>query len=911
MRAADPGLVRDLGRVLSPDRVLARAIDRVARSRDASIYSLVPEAVVRPRDLQEMRSLFAYARAHRRHLTFRGGGTSLSGQAVSDDLLVELGPHWRAFRILDDGARVWTQPGVIGGHLNRWLAPGHRIGPDPASIDAAMMGGILANNSSGMCCGVAQNSYHTVLSATVLLADGTLVDTHRPGADARLRHDAPGLHAGLLRLRDEVRADAALVERIRSKFARKNTTGYSLNAFLDHEAPAEILVRLMIGSEGTLGFVADATLRTIPEPPSRATALLFFADLREAGAAVPLLSAAGAAAIEILDVACLRVMAARGQAVPAAGRDAAALLVEFRSADDAALEADERQAASLLEPFALLAPARFTRAGPERAALWKIRKGLAPSTGALRPSGTAFLTEDVAFPVERLAEAIGDCQVLFLRHGAPDTILFGHARDGNLHFVLSEDLRRPAAVARYGRFMQALVDLVVGRYDGALKAEHGSGRNMAPFVRTEWGDAAYAVMRRAKQLLDPLGILNPGVVLNDDPEAHLRHLKAVPAISAVADACTECGLCEPRCPSRHLTLTPRQRILVTREIAGLAAAHELEGRPLRDVLEDEMAYDGFETCVGDSMCGVTCPVGIDTGVLMKGRKAELRGAGGRAVADASVHAFAAVSALARGALALAPLLAAFGLGPDDDLRPAGALPQPKPVTGPRVVYFPSCLTRTLAAPVGSAPLADVMHAVLREAGFDVVHPPGIAGLCCGMPFASKGFGGAARDASARTATALAQATEDGRHPVVTDTSPCALTFAHSGLRVLDFPTFWARHALPRLSDRRAVAGTAVLHPTCSLVANDGLEDLRRVAAAHAEAVFIPPAAECCGFGGDRGFTVPELTASATRAEAEEVAGAGATGHYSTCRTCEIGMTRATRAPYRSLVHLVHEALGLG
>lgn len=893
--------------------MLARDIDRIARSRDASIYSLLPEAVVRPRDLGEMRALFAYARARGRHLTFRAGGTSLSGQAVSDDLLVEIGPHWGAFRVLDGGARVWTQPGVIGGHLNRWLAPGHRIGPDPASIDAAMIGGILANNSSGMCCGVAQNSYHTLESASLLLADGTLVDTSRADADARLGHEAPGIHAGLLRLRDEVRADAALAGRIRAKFSRKNTTGYSLNAFLDHDAPAQILARLMIGSEGTLGFVAEATLRTVPEPPARATALLSFADLHEAGAAVPLLAEAGAAAVEILDAACLRVMAARGQGVPNLGQRSAALLVEFRSADTEALAAAEAAATALAERFTLLAAPRFTREARERAALWKIRKGLAPSTGALRPSGTAFLTEDVAFPVERLAEAITDCQALFVRHGAPDTILFGHAKDGNLHFVLSEDLRRPEAVARYGRFMQALVDLVVGGYDGALKAEHGSGRNMAPFVRTEWGAEAYAVMRRVKALLDPQGILNPGVVLNDDPEAHLRHLKAVPEISAVADACTECGLCEPRCPSRHLTLTPRQRILVTREIAGLAARGDGDARRARSTLEAEMAYDGVDTCAGDSMCAVACPVGIDTGRLMKPLRAASHGPLSRAVAHAGAAHFAGTVALGRAALTLRPLLSALGLERGADLPgPAPALPRPVTRDGrPRVVYFPSCLTRTLAAPAGAPPQGAAVHAVLEEAGFAVAHPPAVDALCCGMPFASHGFEAAAQASAARAAEALAQASDGGRQLVVTDASPCARTLAQAGAAVLDFPAFWAREALPRLAGRRAVAGLVVLHPTCSLVANDGLDDLRRVAEAHAEAVHVPRAAECCGFAGDRGVLHPELTASATRAEAAELSGVAAVRHYSTCRTCEIGMTRATGRPYLSLVHLVHEALGLG
>jgi D-lactate dehydrogenase len=921
VRPADPGLVRDLGRLVSPERVLSRAIERLARSRDASIYRLVPEAVVRPRDLGEMRALFAYARRRGRHLTFRAAGTSLSGQAVGDDLLVEIGPHWRAFRVLDGGARVWSQPGVIGGHLNRFLAPGHRIGPDPASIDAAMIGGILANNSSGMCCGVAQNAYHTLETATLLLADGTIVDTARPDADARLRHDAPLIHAGLSRLRDDVRSDAALVARIRQKFARKNTTAYSLNAFLDYDSPAALLAHLMVGSQGTLGFVADLTLRTIPEPPARATALLVFAELRAAGATVLPLAAAGADAVEILDAACLRVLARTPTGAVDVRGGAAALLVEFRRAEEGSLAAAEAAALAILADAGLRAPARFTRDAGERAALWKMRKGLAPSTGALRPSGTAYLTEDVAFPVERLAEAIGDCQSLFAAHAVPETIVFGHARDGNLHFVLSADLQRAEAVAGYDRFLRALVDLVVGRYDGALKAEHGSGRNMAPFVRTEWGDAAYAVMRRLKGLLDPAGILNPGVVLNDDPEGHLRNLKAVPEISLTADHCTECGLCEPRCPSRDLTLTPRQRIVIERELAALARSALPESRGTREILEAELGYQGLSTCAGDGMCGVACPVGIDTGRLMKERRVAAHTLPERAAAQMAADHFGAGTLVARAALRVVPLLASFGLGPGDD-TPRAAPPLPRPPAGSphRVVYYPSCLTRTLGPAPGDVPVAEAMHQVLSAGGFGVVHPAGIGGLCCGLPFTSKGFPEAAASALRGTVEALWSASREGHDSVVTDASPCARTLASATdllskgsrrLEVLDFPTFWAKRALPGLNAPRRVSGVAVLHPTCSLVASGGLEELRRVAHAHAETAVVPIAAECCGFAGDRGFLVPELTASATRAEAEEVASLAAAGHYSTCRTCEIGMSRATGRGYRSIIHLVHESLGLG
>ena len=622
MRPADPGVVGDLERILSPDRVLSRPIDRLGRSADASIYRLIPEAIVRPRSIGEIRDLLAWATRRGRHLTFRAAGTSLSGQAVSDDVLVEIGPFFRGARVLDDGARVWSQPGVIGAHLNRLLAAHKtRLGPDPASIDAAMVGGILANNSSGMCCGVAQNSYHTLDSLRVLLADGAEVDTAQPDADDQLRRARPALHAELLALRDEIRRDEALAARIRHKFSTKNTSGYSLNAFVDFDRPADILAHLMVGSEGTLGFVAETTFRTVPEPPARATALVYFADLEEAGASVAPLAAAGADALEILDAASLRSVATEHPLPFEIERRHAALLVEFRRMDEASLAAATGDAQAILKRYRLLEPPRFTTGEAERAALWHVRKGLAARTGAMRPTGTAFLTEDVAVPVARLAEAILDCQALFERHGVPDTVIFGHAKDGNLHFVMAEDVRSPEAVERYGAFIQGLVDLVVNKYDGAIKAEHGAGRNMAPFVRAEWGDRAYGAMERVKRMLDPDGVLNPGVKLNPNPRAHLESLKPCPTISPLADRCTECGFCESRCPSRDLTLTPRQRIVVTRELTRLRAATAPEDREWAEALEADFAYEGLATCAADSMCQAACPVKIDTGALVKELKA--------------------------------------------------------------------------------------------------------------------------------------------------------------------------------------------------------------------------------------------------------------------------------------------------
>jgi D-lactate dehydrogenase len=934
LRPADPALLRELERIVGERRVLARPIDRLARSADASIYRLIPEVVVRPRDLDAVRGLLACARAFRRPLTFRTAGTSLSGQAVTDGILVELAHDWGRFRVEDAGARVWSQPGVVGGHLNRVLAPyARRLGPDPASIDAAMVGGIVANNASGMCCGVAQNSYHTLAAMTFVLADGTTVDTAAAGADDALAAARPDLHAAVAALRDEIRGDEAQVALVRRRHALKNTTGYALAAFLDHDRPAEIVAHLLVGSQGTLGFVADVTLRTVPDPPARATALLFFRELRDAAAAVPALTDAGAVALEIMDAASLRSQAGLRVLPVAIGARTAALLVELREPDEPALDEAVARAEAALADAPLAAPCAFSRDPAERDAQWRLRKGLFPAVGAMRPAGTAVVIEDVAVPPERLADAVDDLHALFARHGFEDAIVFGHARDGNLHFVFARDFARPDVVRAYDAFMRDLVALVV-RHDGSLKAEHGSGRNMAPFVRDEWGDRAYAVMRRVKALLDPDGILSPGVVLTDDPEAHLRHLKALPQVAPLVDACIECGFCEPRCPSRDLTLSPRQRIVAARATAALAASGD---RDTAESLRRDFAYEGDATCAGDSMCATSCPVAIDTGALVR----QLRAAGGsrraRRAADWTARHFGLATAAARAGLRLARAVRAVPLGPRvldavtavghglapsvvPRLRPELALPRaagaPAVVSaeGPPVVCFRPCLARVLG-PLPGEPEPVTLKALLARAGFAAVEASAPEALCCGMPFASKGYPDAARVAAARTFDALWVASGGGRLAVVTDASPCAGALQEHArgearrLRVLDFPTFWAETGLAHRPPSRRQP-KAVLHPTCTLVKNGGLPDLLRVARACADEVVVPASAECCGFAGDKGFLVPELTASATRREADEVRALRATGAslYSTCRTCEIGMTRAVGAPYRSLVQLVAETL---
>ena len=905
------------------------------------MYRIVPEVVVRPRDESDVRAILEIARVLQQPITYRTAGTSLSGQAVGGGILVDLSLDWGRFRIHEGGETIWAQPGVIGGLLNRALAPfARRIGPDPASIDAAMMGGIIANNASGMCCGVAQNSYHTIRGATIVLADGSSIDTLGEDADERLKNKHPRLHAGLLELRGRVRADRALSKRVRTKFQTKNTMGYSLNAFLDYETPSDILTRLMVGSEGTLGFLADVTLQTVKDPGKRATALVYFRELKEAGRAVEPLAEAGAAALEIMDRASLASMSDDLTHPVAIGPDSAALLIEFQEETEEALLAAILRGERAVKRFNIESDAAFSREEASRAAKWKLRKGLLPRAGAMRGSGLAVLNEDIAFPRQRLAEAITDLHELFARFSVASAVVFGHARDGNLHFIAPQDFQKPASIENYGAFMDALADLVVGKYDGALKAEHGTGRNMAPYLEKEWGDAAYAVMRDVKALFDPYHILNPGVLLSDDARGHLQNLKRFEKISPTADPCIECGFCEPVCPTRAWSLTPRQRIVLLREMAGM----EAQKIQMPEGLARDYAEAARTSCVRDSMCVTACPVKIDTGALMNELEAAAATFVSRGVASLAVSNFALASAgaraslsaarslssghaVARGALqagsavlhALAPSLIPK-LGTKTVLpHPAPPPPEPRGTGGREVVYFPSCVTRIFGALPGEEG-PSTMEATLRSleaAGYRVVIPEKIDGLCCGLAFSSKSQADAAGRAMNAAQAGLRAATKDFELTVVTDASPCALEFAGAAAKgrakVLDFTQFWAREVLSREDAPRGVLpGRAILHPTCSLVKLDAVEDLRAVARAHAQDPQVPLRVACCGFAGNQGFVQPGITEAATRAEAEDVRALATprSTAYSTCRTCEIGMTRATGLSYASAAHLVYRALGL-
>lgn len=896
--ARDP-LIDELERATAPGRVLGGEFDRVAFASDASMYHLVPRAVVLAADDADVAAVLRVATRRGVPVTFRAAGTSLSGQGVTDGVLVEVARHWRQAWVEDQGRRIRARPGMIGAQLNALLSPhGVRLGPDPSSLAACTLGGILANNSSGPCSGVEQNSYHTLESLRLVLADGTELSTSDAegdgDADAVLRAKAPNVHSGLLELRRSLLANEALRAKVERKYRTKNTTGYGLNALLDFERPIDILAHLVIGSEGTLAFISEAVLRTVPLLPHTSTALLLFPSVHAACEGIAPFRDAGTQLVELLDEASLRAIAhlpGLPSGVAGAAKGSAALLVQAQAANADDLAQGEAAALDAARRLALSGAAEFTRDPRRQDQLLHARKGLYPAVGARRADGTSVLLEDVAFPVERLAEGAVDLQRLLASHEYHDGVIFGHAKDGNLHFLVTQRVGTPSEVDRYARFLDEVVELVVHRHDGALKAEHGTGRNMAPFVETEWGAEGIGLMRRIKTLFDPAGVLNPGVILPASPRAHLAHLKTTPAVAPEVDTCVECGYCEPVCPSRDLTLTPRQRIVVRRERARRLLAGDRAGAA---ALDGEWQYSGLDTCATDGMCATACPVAIDTGAFVTRLRAEGRSFVERAAAGVGAGNYGALVTLGRIGVRVGH---AVGMQ-----VPAGghAAPAPRGSATAAAVYFPSCTGRVFAG--GGDPLLTLA----ARAGVGIRVPAGLDGSCCGLSFSSKGFPDAAREARERTRDLLRRTSDDGKLPIVVDGSSCgAELMALDGLQVMDSVAFARQEVLPRLTLRRRLPDAA-LHITCG-ARHLGLEDdLRVLAAAVAERVTVPRSNGCCGFAGDRGFTHPELTASATAPMAAELSAAGHTVGLTSNLPCGIGMTRACGFEFRNILAVLEQ-----
>ena len=918
--------LHEISGFIPDERIYTDDLRLLTWGTDAGFYRLIPQIVVRSMNEDEVSRLLALADKHNLPVTFRAAGTSLSGQSISDSILIVAGKHWEKYSISEDLETITLQPGIIGERVNQILKPfGRKFAPDPASVKSAMVGGIVMNNASGMNCGTHANSDKMLLTARIVFADGTILDTSSEQSKENFRKSKPGFIEKIEQLRDYVQADEPFLSRILHKYSIKNVTGLNILPLAIYRDPFDIITHLLVGSEGTLAFLSEFTMKTGKDYPFKASAMLYFNDIKEACRAVVAMKKGPVMGAELLDKKSLE------SVNDPTGRGLTAVLTETMANTKEELYGQIEQIEGILSAFKTAVPVKFTDKEEEYAPYWAIRSGIFPSVGGTRKPGTTTLIEDVAFHIEDLPEATADLQQLLEKHGYPDACIYGHALEGNYHFIINQSFDTREQVAQYESLMNEIKTLVVDKYDGSLKAEHGTGRNMAPFVQYEWGEKAFALMKEIKSLFDPKNLLNPGVIFNDDPHCHIRHFKPMPLTNEHVDKCIECGFCEVNCLTAGFTLSSRQRIVAQREITRIKNIPEQQERLKR--LKKQYAYAGNDTCAGDGLCATSCPMNINTGHLTHDLRAELlpQDSIGYQLGMWTANHFAGVKAMLRPVLTLADTahsiigtrnMTALAKGlrsVSGNSIPLWTSAMPKAYTPKatgslkselKVVYFPSCLNQTMGTAHSSpdhTPLVDKTVALLEKAGYEVIFPSNMNKLCCGTIWESKGMPEIADSKAAELEEALYIATENGRYPVLCDQSPCLYRMRNTMKRIKLYEP--AEFILTFLCDKlefTPIKQPVAIHITCSMKKMKLEKQLIALAGLCSEKVLVPEEVGCCGFAGDKGFTHPEVNAYALRKLRPQLEKAGIEVGYSNSRTCEIGLTTNSDIPYLSIVYLVDQ-----
>ncbi len=855
----------DLRQFMPSERIYTDELRTLGWGTDASFYRQIPKVVIRSDGEEEISKIVRLCQKYKLPFTFRAAGTSLSGQSCTDSVLIVAGKHWEKYEIGENQETVRLQPGIVGAKVNEFLKPYGRVfPPDPASIGSAMVGGIVINNASGMNCGVHANSDRMMVSARIILTDGTVLDTGSEESRRNFRNTHPEFLKKIEALRDKVRADEKLASRIRTKYSIKNVTGLNIRPLIAYDDPFDIIAHSMVGSEGTLAFLSEVTMKTLIDYKYKASAMVYFYTMKESCEAVVAMKKMKAGeddltysaenlvvkSAEMLDYMSLAsvddpiylqykkdVDAGKIAGVePGDYKGLTAILTETKGITHEQLLEKIAKIQECLKQFKLYIPAEFTEDPAVYGKYWAIRSGIFPSVGGTRPIGTSCLIEDVAFPIESLPEATVKLQKLIADHGYDDACIYGHAFEGNYHFILNQSFKSEHEVARYAEMMRDVAKLVVEGYDGSLKAEHGTGRNMAPFVKYEWGEAAYEAMKELKAIFDPEGLLNQGVIFNDDPDCFIKCLKPLPVLDydfksipdgghylmdpklstaketieqvKRANKCIECGFCEVNCMSCGLTLSSRMRIAVQREIRELEATGRDPERAA--TLRKQYKYYGDQTCATDGLCSTSCPMKINTGELTHIiRQLDMNNSTiGYQVGEFAANHMAGIKSGLRVVLDVAHA-AHVTLGPKlmttvcRTMNKMGlplwttAMPkkhrQPKPSdltqfiieksiphheeehSPLKVVYFPSCINQTMGQSKQGGKIHDLVDEVIQlmaKAGYEVIFPKGMEKMCCGQIWESKGMLDIADRKSAELEKALWEASEQGKYPVLCAQSPC-------------------------------------------------------------------------------------------------------------------------------------------
>ena len=911
-------------------RVYTDHLRRYAYGVDASCYSYLPKVVVKAEDEREVRRLIRLCQQCGTPFTFRAAGSSLSGQCSSEDVLIVCNDGFKKMEVIDDGKALKCECGVIGSDANDLLKPYNRkIGPDPATLATALVGGILNNNSSGMCCGTAQNSYKTIRSIRVVLLDGSILDTSDQKSINQFLKEKPQMVEDILQLRKDILADEELTHLIHHKYKIKNTTGYGLNSLVDFEDIIDIINHLFIGSEGTLGFVSEIVYNTVEDVPYKGCGLMFFKTLNDASLAVVALANMGrdkVVAAEMMDYQSLKAVQSLDN-VPEFVREVpegtSAILFQTESYSKETVDKNLAFIKDKLKDIPTAIPSLYSQDAKEYDSWWAIRKGILPIVGGQRRKGTTVITEDVCFQIEDFTKGIEMLTELFHKYDFVDGgVIFGHALSGNVHFNITPDFSDPKDTKNFGDLVKEMSERVSG-FGGSLKAEHGTGRMVAPFIEMEWGRKAYEINRRIKAIFDPERILNPDVIITDDPDVYKKNLKAQCVIDDAFTICMECGFCEKHCPSRNLTLTPRQRIALLRETKRL----ENEGNfTLAAELKKGYEYFGVDTCAACSMCKGLCPLSIDTAqIALSMRRIDPPAP---ELAKKIYDNFSTTLQMCRAGVSLEGIAGSIitqkaiskiteGLHGVTGVTPYVPKTTPKanryklknrikPTNFEKVVYFSTCANRAFKPNQGyddDRSLQQVVESLCNKAHIDIIYPQHIENLCCGLSF--ENYDDVHERAVKDLHDALMKASQNGKYPIVIDHSACFNhAFKHMpDLEINDISEFLCKYVVPHL-DIEKCDERVIVHKQCkikSLNKSQYIEDLARLCTDH---VFNIKSFACDGFAGQKGFFTPELNKCATKDLAAEIAEYGATLGVSSSSTCEIGLGENGGIPFIGVAFLL-------
>lgn len=897
--------ISELKTKLASEQIVQDEMLCYAYSTDASMYRMVPQVVIIVHAEHEVITVIKLASKHNAKLTFRAAGTSLSGQAVTDQVLVLLSnASWLNYTIHNEGSQISLEPGIIGAQANNYLLPYKRkIGPDPGSISAAKIGGIVANNSSGMCCGTSQNTYATLLNLRAVLANGEVLDSKDSIQLQQFTQNNQELINNIRHIRHQIVNDLELSAFIRKKFTIKNTSGYSLNAFLDYTDPIEIIQHLLVGSEGTLAFVSQVTLNTVVDEEFRALNLVY-GTLQDLCDLTLEIAQFNISAIELLDANSLRSVAHIVPLQPylidvddASG----AIMIELAATNIDELNIKLSFVERVIASNKILHQTGFTQDKSLAAILWQARKGVLPTIAGQRPIGSSVLIEDVAVEIKFLPALIQDLRIMFVRYGYATAAIFGHVLDGNIHFVLTPNFTIAAELTAYDQFMHEFTELVANKYHGSLKAEHGSGRNVAPFARLEWGEQCWEIMWRIKEIFDPQNILNPEVKLTRDNTLHMHNLKELPAVDEQIDKCMECGFCEPVCPSRKLSLTPRQRNTVARKI------NQLSGAKRKQWLK-QYQYYGIETCATTGMCQVACPVDIDTGAYMLSlkpkksyklkheleikharHKLKLANTTGALIGRNNLQG---ITQVLHGQIKSIPIYLQT-MPKAQNAKFAST----RSNTPGNVMLVPSCPNRIFAAEHGYGKYP--VQLLLERMGYAVSYPANVENLCCGQMYHSSGN----QLQQNRVQVDLDKAIQ-GAQLVLMDNSSCSGFAKQSDLPVMDLHQFLVERLVRSKLIHRYQR--IALHVDCSTAKHSFNPEFMAILRLCAYEVVIPEGIKCCGFAGDKGFRVPELNASSLSGLAAQVDDCEIGVTFN--RSCQIGLNQHSGIKYISFVELILDCL---